>query len=405
MNHKPKINRQYAKLVPPLAKEEYDNLENSIKKDGLWKGYEILVSKRSGFIVDGMNRETLCKKHKKNPRYVYRNFESELEEKKFIIENILARRNPNDFQKIMLAKPLIEIETKLARQRKLSKLKHNKPLASIEANGKGKAAEIVAKKIGVSTTILEHGILILKEGTRKEKDNLLNDPKHFAISKVYKQIITRRKREQRNNHLKTIQTNLPNGVQLFNKPFQQLDIKENSVSLVFTDPPYRKEDLYLYRELARQAKKVLQDGGSLMCFAGHYCIDEIIQMITGEGLTFHWPCVVLHSGPSVVMYDQKVHVGYKPLLWFTKGKYKGNFVKDVIKSEFQGKDFHKWAQSTLESDYYIKYMTIENDIVYDPFMGQGTFGISAIQQGRQFIGAEIEKEYFLIAEKKLSTKL
>ena len=77
-------------------------------------------------------------------------------------------------------------------------------------------------------------------------------------------------------------------------------------------------------------------------------------------------------------------------------------VRDVIQSEFQGKELHEWAQSTVESDYFIKYMTIENEIVYDPFMGQGTFGISAIKQNRQFIGCEINQEHFENAERLLS---
>ena len=90
------------------------------------------------------------------------------------------------------------------------------------------------------------------------------------------------------------------------------------------------------------------------------------------------------------------------MLWFTKGKYDGEFVKDCIRSEFQGKELHEWAQSTVESDYYIKYLTIKNDIVYDPFLGQGTFGISAIKLNRQFIGSELDPDHFKTAQKLLT---
>lgn len=101
---------------------------------------------------------------------------------------------------------------------------------------------------------------------------------------------------------------------------------------------------------------------------------------------------------------KKVLVGYKLMLWFTKGRYEGDYVKDVIRSEFQGKELHDWAQSTIESDYYIKYTTTSNDIVYDPFMGQGTFGISARKLDRQFIGAEINEDHFKNAQKLISAK-
>ncbi len=91
-----------------------------------------------------------------------------------------------------------------------------------------------------------------------------------------------------------------------------------------------------------------------------------------------------------------------PMLWCVKGKYEGDMVRDVVQSEFQGKEIHEWAKSTVESDYFIKHMTIENEIVYDPFLGQGTFGVSAVKQNRQFIGCEINPEHFENAKRIIS---
>jgi DNA modification methylase len=39
--------------------------------------------------------------------------------------------------------------------------------------------------------------------------------------------------------------------------------------------------------------------------------------------------------------------------------------------------------------------------IFDPFMGSGTTGVAAIQLGRNFIGCEINKDYFKIAEKRI----
>ena len=135
----------------------------------------------------------------------------------------------------------------------------------------------------------------------------------------------------------------------------------------------------------------------MICFrisCGHYAIGTIIPMMEKHGLKFHWPIAVIHSGPSSTMWGYKVMVGYKLMLWFTKGKYDGEFVRDCIKSEFQGKELHEWAQSTVETDYYIEYLTLKDEIVYDPFLGQGTCGVSAVKLGRQFIGSEIDKDHF-----------
>jgi len=46
--------------------------------------------------------------------------------------------------------------------------------------------------------------------------------------------------------------------------------------------------------------------------------------------------------------------------------------------------------------------TNEEDTVLDPFMGSGTTGVACVQLGRNFIGFEINPEYFKIAEKRIN---
>jgi len=45
---------------------------------------------------------------------------------------------------------------------------------------------------------------------------------------------------------------------------------------------------------------------------------------------------------------------------------------------------------------------VENDTVIDPFLGSGTVCVAALKLGRQFIGAEIERERFEVAEARIS---
>ena len=40
-------------------------------------------------------------------------------------------------------------------------------------------------------------------------------------------------------------------------------------------------------------------------------------------------------------------------------------------------------------------------IVLDPFMGSGTTGIAAVQGGHQFLGIEMNPEYFEIAQHRI----
>ena len=46
--------------------------------------------------------------------------------------------------------------------------------------------------------------------------------------------------------------------------------------------------------------------------------------------------------------------------------------------------------------------TKPGDTVLDPFMGVGTTGIACRNTGRNFIGIELDEEYFKIAEERCS---
>jgi site-specific DNA-methyltransferase (adenine-specific) len=41
------------------------------------------------------------------------------------------------------------------------------------------------------------------------------------------------------------------------------------------------------------------------------------------------------------------------------------------------------------------------DVIYDPFMGSGSFGVACINTGRKYIGSEMKPEYFDVAVKRI----
>lgn len=53
-------------------------------------------------------------------------------------------------------------------------------------------------------------------------------------------------------------------------------------------------------------------------------------------------------------------------------------------------------------EYLIKTYTIEGDVVLDNCMGSGSTGVACINTNRKFIGIELDKEYFEIAEKRIN---
>lgn len=60
------------------------------------------------------------------------------------------------------------------------------------------------------------------------------------------------------------------------------------------------------------------------------------------------------------------------------------------------------TQKPLElMKWIIENYTSEGDTILDPFMGSGTTGVACKELGRNFIGIEINKKYYKIAEKRI----
>ena len=53
-------------------------------------------------------------------------------------------------------------------------------------------------------------------------------------------------------------------------------------------------------------------------------------------------------------------------------------------------------------EYLIKTYTNENETVLDFTMGSGTTGVACVNLNRNFIGIELDAEYFKIAEKRIA---
>jgi DNA modification methylase len=75
--------------------------------------------------------------------------------------------------------------------------------------------------------------------------------------------------------------------------------------------------------------------------------------------------------------------------------------KERVRGE-DGKSIH-WQKPLRLMDRIILATTDEGDTVIDPFMGTGTTGVACAELGRNFIGIEIDEDYFKIAEKRIKT--
>ncbi len=194
---------------------------------------------------------------------------------------------------------------------------------------------------------------------------------------------------------------------LIHSDFREASIEDNSIDLIVTDPPYPKEFLHLYKDLALFAARVLKPGGSLVAMAGQSYLPEIFDLMKVDGLQYNWTISYLTpGGQAPQLWQRKVNAFWKPVLWYTKGKNQ-RWVGDVVKSAVNDNDkrFHFWGQSESGMGNLISKVSSVGDIILDPFMGGGTTGLVSLQLHRKFIGIEIDADSFNNANERIEELL
>ena len=430
-----KINPEYYNLVYPLSKPEYEQLKDSIRTSGL---HLPIVINPKGEILDGHNRHKICQEFQLPLKYEIKSFDSLIDEKRFVIDINLKRRHLNDFQKAELAYKLEAFEKEKAKQRqseagklfgKGKKEDNNRLVRSNDhklLKEKGRVIEAVSKELGISAKTYQRAKTIIENGPEEIKNSLRKGK--TSISKEYEKIQRDKKRQELFSQINLLDNNSSNekvenkntitNCKLLHGDFTltliQKEVQDNSVDLILTDPPYSQDSLILYQELSKFATRVLKPGGSIVTFVGHIILNEVIKAFEKYSLNsdscclkYWWILGVKHSGHHAKIYPRHVFAQWKPMLWYIKGEKVNdltisNTFGDLIESNQPTKALHEWEQSTVEAEYIIKNLTIENQIILDPMMGIGTTAIAASKLKRKFIGIEKDEDTFNIANARIS---
>lgn len=181
------------------------------------------------------------------------------------------------------------------------------------------------------------------------------------------------------------------------------DIPDGSVDFILTDPPYgitacKWDNVIPFEPMWEQIWRVLKPNGACAELISIFC----------RKLPFYEP-QMWKSKPMNTVY----HVGNTPSDNY--GSYKKienhrknteyRYPKDIINFNIvngQSKNkYHSTQKPVPLLEYLIKTYTKENETVLDFAMGSGSTGVACKNLNRNFIGIEIEKKYFDIANKRI----
>lgn len=209
-------------------------------------------------------------------------------------------------------------------------------------------------------------------------------------------------------------------------------IPDNSIDLVVTDPPYKttsrgnagnsggmmqkkinmKGQVFKHNNISPsdylpEFYRVLKDGSHFYIMSNHVNLIELLNESTNCG--FHFIKSIIWDKRNKIM-GQFYMSQYEYVLFFRKGK--GVMINncgtpDILSipnkktKDENGKNLHDTEKPVELMKILIGNSSKENDIVLEPFAGICSTLIACKELDRNFIGFEIDKHYYDIAQKRI----
>lgn len=221
-------------------------------------------------------------------------------------------------------------------------------------------------------------------------------------------------------------------------------IKDNiKVDAIITDPPYnmtacswdKQIDLFKFWELVRQLRK---DNANIVIFTkqpfttlvNYSNLNEFRYEIIWQKQQATNPMCAkkrimpVHEDISVFYkklgtYNPQMRYGYDNYTSYANNGKRIGEIYGLKSKHRECKDGSRYpisvvnynnvrkaahpTQKPLElMEYLVKTYTNVGGIIFDPFMGSGTTGVAAVKLGRNFIGCELDENYFNTANERIN---
>jgi site-specific DNA-methyltransferase (adenine-specific) len=220
------------------------------------------------------------------------------------------------------------------------------------------------------------------------------------------------------------------------------EIPDGSVDMILTDPPYgttkcKWDSSIPLGPMWEQLKRVIKLNGAIVMTASQPFTTTLVAsnmgnyrhqwvwnknnsagfatakirpfaicedvLVFGYGRVNYYPQMTKGKMRKKGGYGKSDNYGIKPTVKYSDEYYPKNLLEFGNASQ-KGKT-HPTQKPLALMEYLIKTYTNEGDTVLDFTMGSGTTGVACKNLNRNFIGIELDPEYFKIAEKRINENL
>lgn len=236
-------------------------------------------------------------------------------------------------------------------------------------------------------------------------------------------------------------SNNPSIYKLFNEDCNSLmkRMPSESVDLILTDPPYnisqystgnipREGKAALNNDIADWDKKIInpveyiddfkriiKSNGNIIIFAGYNQIGAWHSAFNTQFDTFQmfvWhklnPAPKVYKNGFCNSCEFVIFLWNKGHIWnFSSQEEMHNFYECPICSypERLKEPFHPAQKPLKLINHFIKIASNPGAVVFDPFMGVGTTGVSAVLNQRKFVGSDLKEDYVTASNQRISLVL
>ena len=220
-------------------------------------------------------------------------------------------------------------------------------------------------------------------------------------------------------------------------------LDDNCVDLVLTDPPYnlasfmknRDTNLNKLREnffvnagwddmdfdnwiqsmdaFFEEAARVSKKGSAMIIFMAIIKVETIIRIAERHG--FYYKTTGIWHKTNPMPRNMNLHFVNSTEAWiyFTyktrTGTFNnnGNLYHDFIETSVTPNNERRYGKHPTQKpetliQHFVELLTNENDRVLDPFMGSGTTGVICKRLNRDFIGIELDVDYYHTAVERIN---